>query len=77
MSTTPPLRPPPTRPARRAAAVGSINGKPENETFWASTGRAIARKNLILSIFAENLGFSVWVLWTIVVLNLDATSASR
>jgi NNP family nitrate/nitrite transporter-like MFS transporter len=44
--------------------------EPENETFWASTGRTIARKNLILSIFAENLGFSVWVLWTIVVLNL-------
>jgi MFS transporter, NNP family, nitrate/nitrite transporter len=43
---------------------------PEDEAFWASTGRAVARKNLIFSIFAENLGFSVWVLWTIVVLNL-------
>src|SRR5439155_23531365 len=28
------------------------------------------RKNLALSMFAEHLGFSVWVLWTIVVLNL-------
>src|ERR671931_1653001 len=44
--------------------------EPEDETFWASSGRAIARKNLALSIFAEHLGFSVWVLWTIVVLNL-------
>jgi NNP family nitrate/nitrite transporter-like MFS transporter len=44
--------------------------EPENEQFWESTGRAIARKNLIFSIFAEHLGFSVWVLWTIVVINL-------
>ena len=43
---------------------------PENEQFWESTGKKIARKNLILSMFAEHIGFSVWVLWTIVVLNL-------
>ena len=44
--------------------------RPEDEAFWESTGRPVARKNLALSIFAENIGFSVWVLWTIVVLNL-------
>ncbi len=43
---------------------------PEDPTFWAATGQKIARKNLIFSIFAENIGFSVWVLWTIIVLNL-------
>ncbi len=43
---------------------------PEDDRFWEATGRRIARKNLIFSIFAENLGFSVWVLWTIVVINL-------
>ncbi|MDQ3723814.1 MAG: NarK/NasA family nitrate transporter [Actinomycetota bacterium] len=43
---------------------------PDDETFWQSTGKKIAKKNLILSIFAENLGFSIWVLWTIVVINL-------
>ena len=43
---------------------------PDNETFWATTGEKVARKNLILSMFAEHIGFSVWVLWTIVVLNL-------
>ena len=43
---------------------------PENAQFWASGGQRIARRNLILSIFAENLGFSIWVLWTIVVINL-------
>src|SRR5205823_6966538 len=44
--------------------------EPENEQFWESTGKKIARKNLTLSMFAEHLGFSVWVLWTIIVLNL-------
>ncbi|HEX8052739.1 MAG TPA: nitrate/nitrite transporter [Thermoleophilaceae bacterium] len=43
---------------------------PEDERFWESTGRRIARKNLALSIFAEHLGFSIWVLWTIIVINL-------
>lgn len=32
--------------------------------FWESRGKSIARRNLIFSIFAENLGFSVWNLWT-------------
>jgi MFS transporter, NNP family, nitrate/nitrite transporter len=44
--------------------------RPEDPEFWETTGKRIARKNLALSIFAENIGFSVWVLWTIVVLNL-------
>ncbi len=43
---------------------------PDDEAMWESSGKTIARKNLIFSIFAENLGFSVWVLWTIVVINL-------
>jgi NNP family nitrate/nitrite transporter-like MFS transporter len=43
---------------------------PEDETFWETHGKKIAKKNLALSIFAENIGFSIWVLWTIVVINL-------
>jgi NNP family nitrate/nitrite transporter-like MFS transporter len=43
---------------------------PEDETFWANEGARIAGKNLKLSMFAEHLGFGVWVVWTIVVLNL-------
>jgi NNP family nitrate/nitrite transporter-like MFS transporter len=43
---------------------------PEDEQFWQSVGKPIAKKNLVISIFAENLGFSIWVLWTIVVINL-------
>jgi MFS transporter, NNP family, nitrate/nitrite transporter len=57
-----------TKFARRGGWID--HWEPENEEFWESTGRRIAKKNLIFSIFAENLGFSVWVLWTIIVINL-------
>ena len=43
---------------------------PDNDEFWERSGSKIAKKNLIWSMFAEHIGFSVWVLWTIVVLNL-------
>src|SRR5712692_10406283 len=43
---------------------------PDDEAFWEATGEKIARRNLVWSMFAEHIGFSVWVLWTIVVLNL-------
>src|SRR5215211_2394560 len=44
--------------------------EPEDDAFWERTGRRIARKNLAFSIFAEHIGFAIWVLWTIVVINL-------
>jgi len=43
---------------------------PDDERFWESTGKRIARRNLVFSIFAEHLGFAIWVLWSVVVLNL-------
>jgi len=43
---------------------------PEEETFWESKGKFIARRNLIWSIFAEHLGFSIWLLWSIVATKL-------
>src|ERR671938_1288437 len=39
---------------------------PENKEFWESEGKYIALQNLIFSIFAEFLGFSVWQLFSIV-----------
>ncbi|MGW4122914.1 MFS transporter [Nocardia sp. NPDC004711] len=41
--------------------------EPDNNEFWENGGKQTARKNLIFSVFAENLGFSVWVLWASVV----------
>jgi MFS transporter, NNP family, nitrate/nitrite transporter len=46
--------------------------RPEDEEFWRTTGRPVARRNLVFSIFAEHLGFTVWALWSVVVLNLGA-----
>jgi MFS transporter, NNP family, nitrate/nitrite transporter len=43
---------------------------PEDEKFWKSTGQFIARRNLVWSIFAEHIGFSVWLLWSIVTTKL-------
>ncbi|MEU5991155.1 nitrate/nitrite transporter [Spirillospora sp. NPDC047418] len=44
--------------------------RPEDPAFWAARGARTARRNLILSIFAEHIGFSVWTLWSVLVLFL-------
>src|SRR6266542_1596984 len=46
--------------------------QPEDEAFWARTGKKVARRNLIWSIFAENIGFSVWLMWSVVATRLPA-----
>jgi NNP family nitrate/nitrite transporter-like MFS transporter len=43
---------------------------PEDPVFWEATGKAIARRNLAWSILAENIGFSVWLMWSVVVPSL-------
>ena len=48
------------------------NWDAENKHQWESEGRSIARRNLNWSIFAEFLGFVVWQLWSIVVVQLPA-----
>jgi NNP family nitrate/nitrite transporter-like MFS transporter len=68
-SPTPPAGPAPAAPSgRRGRWIEHWD--PDDDVFWAETGERIARKNLVWSMFAEHLGFCVWVLWTIVVLNL-------
>jgi MFS transporter, NNP family, nitrate/nitrite transporter len=43
---------------------------PEDTTFWKTKGKSIAQRNLIWSIFAEHLGFSIWLIWSIVATKL-------
>ena len=43
---------------------------PEDPAFWAKQGKAIARRNLWISIPALLLAFSVWMVWSVVVVNL-------
>ena len=43
---------------------------PDDTEFWERSGRRVARRNLIWSILAENLGFSVWLIWSVVATRL-------
>ncbi len=43
---------------------------PEDAKFWNSKGKFIARRNLIWSIVAEHIGFSIWLTWSIVATKL-------
>jgi MFS transporter, NNP family, nitrate/nitrite transporter len=41
---------------------------PEDEGFWARTGAKIANRNLWFSILSEHIGFSIWTMWSVLVL---------
>jgi MFS transporter, NNP family, nitrate/nitrite transporter len=43
---------------------------PEDRSFWDRSGRAVARRNLWVSVPALALAFSVWMLWSVVVVHL-------
>lgn len=44
--------------------------EPEDKAFWEKEGKAIASRNLWISIPALLLAFSVWMVWSMVVVNL-------
>ncbi|MFE6255724.1 MFS transporter [Agromyces sp. NPDC057865] len=78
LSAAPPHGAPPQAPESTAPALATRPGRwidnwnPEDTAQWPSQGRAIARRNLNWSIFAEFLGFVVWQLWSIVAVTLPA-----
>ncbi|MER6616535.1 nitrate/nitrite transporter [Streptomyces xantholiticus] len=41
---------------------------PEDETFWKTKGERVARRNLAFSVLSEHIGFSIWSLWSVMVL---------
>ncbi|KUL36365.1 MFS transporter [Streptomyces sp. NRRL F-4489] len=43
---------------------------PEDEAFWRETGERTARRNLVVSVLTEHIGFAVWSLWSVLVLFL-------
>jgi NNP family nitrate/nitrite transporter-like MFS transporter len=61
---------PRTRPAVTIRGHWIDDWRPEDPAFWAATGAPIARRNLIFSILSEHIGFSVWSLWSVLVLFL-------
>ncbi|MFF3212590.1 MFS transporter [Streptomyces sp. NPDC002886] len=40
----------------------------EDEQYWENGGKKIARRNLYLSVASEHVGFSVWSMWSVLVL---------
>jgi MFS transporter, NNP family, nitrate/nitrite transporter len=66
----------PASPATRTTPEPSARGhwiddwRPEDPVFWNQTGAAVARRNLIFSVFSEHIGFSIWTLWSVFVLFL-------
>ena len=43
---------------------------PEDAAFWESEGRSVASRNLWISIPSLTLAFAVWMVWSVVVVNL-------
>lgn len=41
---------------------------PEDGEFWERTGKRVANRNLIFSVLSEHIGFSIWSLWSVMVL---------
>lgn len=46
------------------------NYAPDDEAFWSSTGRAIANRNLWISIPSLLCGFAVWLYWGIITVQM-------
>ncbi|MEU6235261.1 nitrate/nitrite transporter [Kitasatospora sp. NPDC047058] len=54
----------------RAGTAPLTHWDPEDTDFWERTGARIARRNLVYSVLSEHIGFSVWSLWSVLVLFL-------
>ena len=48
------------------------NWEPEVPAFWQSRGKSTANRNLWISIPALMLAFAIWMVWSVVVVNLPA-----
>ncbi|MEU6093254.1 nitrate/nitrite transporter [Streptomyces sp. NPDC047079] len=59
---------PSTAPAPNRGGRWIEHWDPEDETFWHATGQRVARRNLVFSVLSEHIGFSVWTLWSVLVL---------
>ncbi len=49
-----------------------IDWRPEDPQFWTDRGKAVASRNLWISIPCLLLAFSVWLVWSVVVAKLPA-----
>ena len=57
-------------PAPTRGGADIVDWRPEDETFWESTGKKIAYRNLWISIPALLCGFAVWGMWAIITVQM-------
>ncbi len=67
-----PLRqaPPATANLTTYSGADVVDWQPEDRSFWASKGKAIANRNLWISIPNLLVGFAVWVMWGIITVQM-------
>ncbi|MFF1547315.1 nitrate/nitrite transporter [Streptomyces sp. NPDC058291] len=65
--TAPSTAPAPPSPAKKGGRWIE-EWDPENEAFWNDGGEKVARRNLLFSVLSEHIGFSVWTMWSVLVL---------
>ncbi len=70
---------PEMQPIHGTAQEGALAGggaiqdwRPEDRDFWQQGGRAIARRNLWISVPCLLLSFAVWMVWSVVVAKLPS-----
>ncbi len=54
----------------RTTGADIADWRPEDETFWESTGKKIAYRNLWISVPALLCGFAVWGMWGIITVQM-------
>ncbi|MPY50921.1 nitrate/nitrite transporter [Streptomyces acidicola] len=62
------MTPPNTAPASSKGGRWIEHWDPEDEAFWNETGEKVARRNLLFSVLSEHIGFSIWTVWSVMVL---------
>jgi NNP family nitrate/nitrite transporter-like MFS transporter len=72
--TAPPASTAPSASSNRLRALTTpkrrvITGwDPEDTVAWEAGNKAVARRNLVWSVLTEHIGFSIWSIWSVMVL---------
>ena len=59
-----------TQRSAGGSAADISDWRPEDDAFWAATGKKIAYRNLWISIPALLCGFAVWGMWGIITVQM-------
>ncbi|MBA4176955.1 MAG: antiporter [Leptothrix sp. (in: Bacteria)] len=57
-------------PPKPTSSVDIVDWRPEDPAFWERTGKAVAYRNLAISVPSLLCGFAVWLMWGIITVQL-------